>query len=126
MLLAMFGGLALLLASIGLYGVANYSVSQRTREIGVRVALGASSGSVLRLVLGQGLALVAAGLLLGVAGALTLSWLVPAGLLQHVSPRDPFTLTTTSLMLTAVALAASCVPAYRATRIDPLVALRTQ
>ena len=126
MLLAMFGGLALLLASIGLYGVANYSVSQRTREIGVRVALGASSASVVRLVLGQGLALVAAGLLLGVAGALTLSWLVPAGLLQHVSPRDPFTLTTTSLMLTAVALAASCVPAYRATRIDPLVALRTQ
>jgi predicted permease len=126
LLLGVFGGLALLLASIGLYGVANYSVTQRTREIGVRMALGASSGSVLRLVLGNGMVLVAIGLVLGLGAALGLSWLIPAGLLRNVTARDPLTFVTTSVLLSVVALAASYIPAYRATRIDPLLALRTE
>jgi predicted permease len=125
-LLATFGGLALVLASIGLYGVANYSVTQRTREIGVRMALGASSASVLRLVLGHGLALVAIGLALGAGAAFGLSWLVPPTLLQNVSARDPLTFGATSALLSAVAIVASYIPARRATRIDPLLALRTE
>ena len=124
--LATFGGLALLLASIGLYGVANYSVGQRTREIGVRMALGASGSSVLRLVLGHGLALVAAGLAAGLVLSLLLSVAVPPDLLPNVSARDPWTFVATSALLAVVALIASYIPARRATRIDPLVALRTE
>ena len=124
-LLTTFGGLALLLASIGLYGVANYSVAQRRREIGVRMALGARPGSVLRLILGHGLLLVAAGLVVGVAAAFALSSAIPADLLPNVSTRDPWTFVVTSGLLALVALAASCIPAWRATRIDPLIALRT-
>jgi predicted permease len=125
-LLTTFGGLALLLATIGLYGVANYSVSQRTREIGVRMALGARPSTVLRLVLGHGLLLVGVGLAVGVVLALFgASWL-PPDLLPNVSVRDPLTFTVTSLLLAAVATVASYVPARRATRIDPLIALRTE
>lgn len=124
--LATFGGLALLLASIGLYGVASYSVGQRTREIGVRMALGASPGSVLTLVLGHGLLLVGIGLTVGILLALVLAPAVPPDLLPNVSARDPWTFVTTSAILGAVALIASYIPARRATRIDPLVALRTE
>jgi predicted permease len=125
-MLSAFGVLALLLASIGLYGVANYSVVQRTREIGVRMALGARAGSVLGMVLGHGLLLVAIGLALGLVAAFGMTWAIPPDLLPNVSVRDPFTFAATSALLGAVALVASSVPAWRATRIDPLVALRTE
>jgi putative ABC transport system permease protein len=125
-MLVVFGGLALLLASVGLYGVANYSVTLRTREIGVRMALGAQPSSVLRLVLGNGLLLVAIGLALGLAVALALTAAIPRELLPNVSPRDPLTFIGTSLLLGGVALVASYIPARRATRIDPLLALRTE
>ena len=123
--LTTFGLLALLLASIGLYGVASYSVAQRTREIGVRMALGAPPSSVLRLVLGNGLLLVAVGLGIGLLLASGLSGVLPPALLRNVSARDPWTFIGTSLLLTVVALIASYIPARRATRIDPLIALRT-
>ena len=123
-LLTTFGALALLLASIGLYGVASYAVAQRTREIGVRMALGARPSAVLGLVLGRSLALVAVGLALGLAGAIALSAVVPAELLATVSPRDPTTFAATAFLLAAVALLATYVPARRATKIDPLIALR--
>jgi predicted permease len=124
--LATFGGLALMLASIGLYGVASYSVAQRTREIGVRMALGAQPSSVLRLVLGHGLMLVAVGLGAGLVLALLLASAIPPDLLPNVSARDPLTFGGTSAVLAAVALVASYIPARRATRIDPLIALRTE
>ena len=124
-LLSIFGLLALVLASVGLYGVANYSVAQRTREIGVRMALGAQSSTVLRLVLARGLLLVAVGLGAGIAVAFVLSVLIPPDLLTSVSVRDPLTFAATSALLGGVALIASFIPAWRATRIDPLVALRT-
>jgi putative ABC transport system permease protein len=124
MVLTAFGALALLLASIGLYGVASYSVSQRTREIGVRMALGAQRSSVLALVLGRGLGLVAAGITVGLLAALALASFLPANLLPATSSRDPLTLAGTSLLLAAVAAIATYIPARRATRIDPLVALR--
>jgi predicted permease len=123
-LLTVFGSLALLLASIGLYGVASYSVNQRTREIGVRMALGARPSSVLRLVLGSGMLLVGLGLVLGLAGSLALTAAVPDGLLLNVRVRDPLTFVGTSLLLTAVAFVATYFPARRATKIDPLLALR--
>jgi predicted permease len=124
--LATFGGLALLLASIGLYGVANYSVAQRTREIGVRMALGARPSSVLRLVLRHSLMLVGVGLALGLVLAQGLATAVPQDLLPTVSARDPLTFAGTAVVLAAVALLASYIPARRATRIDPLIALRTE
>ena len=124
-LLSIFGLLALVLASVGLYGVASYSVTQRTREIGVRMALGAQSSTVLRLVLVRGLFLVAVGLATGVAVAFVLSVLIPADLLTNVGARDPLTFAATSALLGGVALIASFIPAWRATRIDPLIALRT-
>ena len=124
--LTTFGLLALLLAAIGLYGVASYAVSQRTREIGVRMALGAQPSSVLRLVLSHGLALVGIGLGLGLLLAAALTGAVPHNLLPNVSARDPWTFIATSLLLTFVALIASYIPARRATRIDPLIALRTE
>jgi predicted permease len=122
--MATFGGLALLLASIGLYGVANYSVTQRTREIGVRVALGARRSTVMGLVLGHGLILVGIGLVLGLAAAWVLTALLPPALLPNVTLRDPAMFAGTAGLLSAVALVASSIPAYRATRIDPLIALR--
>jgi len=125
-LLTGFGGLALLLASIGLYGVANYSVTQRTREIGVRMALGAQPSSVLTLVLGHGVLLVAIGLGVGLVLAFFATSFVPPGLLLNVQPRDPTTFAITSILLGAVAMLASYIPARRATRIDPLAALRIE
>jgi macrolide transport system ATP-binding/permease protein len=125
-LLTVFGALALLLASIGLFGVASYSVTQRTREIGVRMALGARRSAVLGLVLGHGLLLVALGLVLGLAVAFALTSVIPDGLLPNVSRTDPWTFVGTSALLALVALVATYFPARRATKIDPLLALRTE
>jgi ABC-type antimicrobial peptide transport system permease subunit len=118
--------LALALAAIGLYGVASYSVTQRTREIGVRMALGAQPSAVLRLVLGHGLMLVGIGLALGLGVAYIASWVIPPDLLPNVSARDPWTFAGTAALLGAVAFVASYLPARRATRIDPLIALRRE
>jgi macrolide transport system ATP-binding/permease protein len=123
-MLTVFGGLALLLASIGLYGVSSYTVQQRTREIGVRMALGAQPSSVLRLVLGHGMILVGAGLVIGLVIAYAAAGLMTS-LVVGVSTHDPVTFGVTAAGLGAVALIASYVPARRATRIDPLIALRT-
>ena len=121
-----FGLLAVLLAAIGLYGVASYMVTQRTREIGLRMALGAHRGNVLRLMLGRGLALVAVGLVIGVLAAAALMSIVPEALAPNVNVRDPLTFAMTAGLLATVAAIASIIPAYRATRIDPLRALRTE
>lgn len=122
-LLGLFGLLALVLASVGIYGVLSYSVTQRTSEIGIRAALGAQPKQVLALVLRQGMALAAVGVVLGAVAALTLMRFAST-LLYGVSAADPATYIAISLLLTAVAFLACYVPAYRATRIDPLVALR--
>jgi putative ABC transport system permease protein len=124
---ALFGGglglLGLVLALVGVYGVVSYAASQRTQEIGVRMALGAAQSDIVRLVLGRGLVLVIAGLGLGLAVALSVSR-VMSNLLFNVSPSDPVTFIGVPLLLGAMALAASYVPAWRATRIDPASALK--
>jgi ABC-type antimicrobial peptide transport system permease subunit len=122
-LIGSFGGLALLLAVIGLYGVMAFQVAQRTREMGVRVALGASRRDVLRLVVGEGMRLVGIGLIAGLAAALPLSKSI-AALLFDVTPRDLTVFATVPLLLGAAAALASYLPARRATRVDPVVALR--
>jgi len=123
LLLSIFGGLALVLASVGIYGVIAFAVSQRTREIGVRMALGARPGDVLRMVLKEGLKLVAAGVAIGVAASLMLTRLLE-GMVYGVRVRDPLIFALVNLLMVAVSLAACYVPARRATRVDPLVALR--
>jgi len=123
-LLGVFGVLALVLAAVGVYGVMAYSVSQRTREIGVRLALGASVGQVQRQVLRQGLLLTGAGVIAGIAGGVTLNRLI-VGLMYDVSPYDPVTLAAIPAILLAVATLAIYIPARRASRVDPVVALRT-
>jgi len=120
----LFAGVALALAVSGLYGVIYYLVTQRTREIGIRVALGADKGRVVRLVLGQGAWLAGAGIAVGLAGALALSRLL-GSLLYGVSARDPVTFTSVPIVLALVALVATLVPAWRATRVDPVIALRS-
>jgi predicted permease len=122
-LLGLFGALALILASIGIYGVLAYSVAQRTSEIGLRMALGAQPHQVLRLVLKQGMLLALAGAIVGVVVALPVARLA-SGLLYGVSASDPLTYAGITLLLMGVALLACYLPARRATRIDPLVALR--
>ena len=123
MLLTLFAVAALLLAALGLYGLIAYSVAQRTTEIGVRIALGARPRQVLQLVLGRGFFLVGIGVLIGVGGALALRRLL-AGFLFEIKPTDPATLVSAALVLIVVALLACLIPARRATRVDPLVALR--
>jgi putative ABC transport system permease protein len=122
-LVGIFAAVALILAAIGIYGVISYSVSQRTGEIGIRMALGAQPRDVLKLIVGQGLILTVIGLALGLAGALALTRLM-AGLLFGVSATDPLTFAVIALLLTSVALLASYIPARRAMKIDPLTALR--
>ena len=122
-LLGVFAVVALLLAMIGVFGVINYSVVQRTHEIGIRLALGAQRADVFKLVVGHGLLLALVGVGLGTAGALALTRVI-AGLLYGVSPTDGATFVVVSLIVTAVAFLACYLPARRATRVDPLVALR--
>ena len=122
-ILAAFSVLALVMASIGIYGVMNYLVTQRTREFGIRVSMGATRADVLRLVLGRAGALIGAGTCLGLAGSVGLVRLI-ATLLFGTAPLDPLTFAAAPALLAAVALAASYVPAWRATRVDPVVALR--
>jgi predicted permease len=124
-LLAIFAALALIITATGLAGVIAFTVSQQTREIGIRMALGAEQGGVLRMILRQGLSMVALGLALGVGGALALSRVMD-GLLYGVEASDPLTFVTVALVLIAVAVVACLVPARRATNIDPLVALRSE
>ena len=122
-MLALAGGMALLLGIVGLYGVIAYSVSQRTHEIGIRMALGAQKNDVLKLVVNGGMALTVMGVGVGVAGALALTRFL-SSLLYGVKPTDPLTFVVVSLVLTGIALLACYIPARRATNADPIVALR--
>jgi putative ABC transport system permease protein len=125
LVLTAFAAAALFLAAIGLYGVIAFSVTQRTREIGVRVALGAQYGDVLQLIMSRGVLLLAAGLAIGIVASLALGRLV-AGLLYRVRPADPLTLATMTLFLTVIAMVANYLPARRAARVDPIIALRIE
>jgi putative ABC transport system permease protein len=122
-LVGLFGVLALLLAGVGIYGVIAYSVNQRTREIGIRVALGASRTAILRWVLRQGMILTVAGIAVGLIGAVALTRLLRS-LLFGVGPMDVVTYGVLAVVLGVVALIACYVPARRATKVDPLIALR--
>jgi len=123
LLVAGFAVLALVLAAVGIYGVIAFSVAQRTREIGVRMALGAQPGNILRLIVGQGLSLVLLGVGLGLAASYALARLLES-FLFGISPRDPLTFGGVALLLGVVALLASFIPARRAARVEPMVALR--
>jgi putative ABC transport system permease protein len=125
LLLSLFAAIALLLSSLGIYGVMAYSTSQRRHEIGIRMALGAASPDVLRLVLRQGMGLVLLGLAIGLFGAWGLSRVL-AGQLYGISARDPLTYAAVATLLGAVALAATWLPARRATRVDPMISLRSE
>jgi ABC-type antimicrobial peptide transport system permease subunit len=125
LLLGVFAALGLLLAGVGLYGVLSYSVGQRTREFGVRLAIGATPRSLLVHVLGGGFRLATVGLAVGMAGAFLLARLMTT-LLYEVSPYDPLTLGAVATLLLAVGLLACWLPARRATRVDPVIALRAE
>jgi putative ABC transport system permease protein len=124
-LLIGFSLVALLIAAIGIYGLIQYSIAPRTHEIGIRMAVGAQAGQIFRMILGEGLKLSLAGLVLGLVGAL---WLGQAGssLLFGVTATDPLTFVTVSLLLTVVATAACYLPARRAMKVEPIVALRQE
>jgi putative ABC transport system permease protein len=124
-LFGLFAALALSLAAVGIYGVVSYSVAQRTREIGLRMALGAQTGDVMRMIIRQGIALAGLGAAIGLGGAALAARLMKS-MLVNVSPADPVTFTLLPLALLAVALAACWLPARRATKVDPMVALRTE
>ena len=125
MLLAVFAGMALLLAAAGIYGVIAYAVTQRTHELGIRAALGATAGSLQRLVFRSGMKLAGLGLVIGVVVSLGLARLLQS-ILFGVGPRDPLTIAVVAAVLAAVAAAACFLPARRATKVDPIVALRHQ
>jgi ABC-type antimicrobial peptide transport system permease subunit len=122
-MVALFAVTALLLAGLGIYGTISFLVTERTHEIGIRLALGAQRKKILKMVLRQGLGLAISGAAVGLVAALIVSHLM-AGLLYGVRPTDPLTFLGVSLVLTAVALAACYIPAMRAMHVDPLVALR--
>ena len=125
LLLSAFAAVALFLAGLGVFGVMSYAVMQRSREIGIRMALGAESGEVLRMVMSHALLLCGSGVLIGLAGAIALSRVV-ASLLFNLEPTDPLTLGTVAVVLVSVALLASFLPARRATLVDPMIALRSE
>jgi putative ABC transport system permease protein len=120
-----FGAVALFLAAIGVYGVLAFSVSQRTQEMGVRMALGASRNDVLRLVVRQGVVLAAIGEVFGLAGAFGITRVIGT-VLYNVTPTDPLSFGGVAIFLTVIAIVASYVPARRATTVDPIVALRNE
>jgi predicted permease len=124
-LFASFAGLALLLGAVGIYSLISYSVAQRTREIGIRMAMGASKWQVMKMVLHRGSRLTAIGIVVGLAGALALTRLM-ASLLYGVSPKDPLTFIAVSIVVALVAIVATSVPSLRATKVDPTVALRSE
>ena len=124
-LMTAFGLCALVLAAVGVYGLISYSVQLRTREIGIRVALGAAPGAVWRLIVRQAMRLAAVGILIGVAGALYLVRIMTS-MLFGVTPRDPVIFAVVPLLFVVVALVAVCLPARRATRISPVTALRCE
>jgi hypothetical protein len=124
-LLSVFGALALLLASIGLYGMVSYAVARRTREVGIRAALGASRGDIIRLMTGGGMRLILVGIGVGLALAGGVSWLL-AGFLYGIRATDAATFIAVPLVLAAVGFMASWVPARRAATVDPIAALRTE
>jgi putative ABC transport system permease protein len=122
-LLSIFSGLALILSAVGIYGVISYLTGQRTHEIGVRVALGASGGDVLRMVLGEGMRITLIGVAIGLAAAFGLTRLITT-LIYGVGATDPITFGAVAILLSAIALFACYIPARRAMRVDPIVALR--
>src|SRR5262249_3636612 len=124
-LFGVFAAVALALASVGIYGVMAYSVSERTREIGIRVALGAQRRDVLKLVVAQGMKLTSIGAVIGLGSSLALTRLMQS-LLFEVSPTDPWTFAGLAALLSIVAMLACYIPARRATKVDPMIALRCE
>jgi len=123
LLLVIFSSIALLLAAIGIYGVMSHAVQQRSHEIGIRLSLGAGTGDVLRMIVGQGMRLVVIGVAAGIAAAIGLTRFL-TGLLFGIKPTDPVTYITVAALLSAVAFIATYIPARRATKVDPIIALR--